>query len=133
VVARPDEGSGQSQPSTGGAPAGRDPEAVVELGSLAGARSGDKGGNANIGFWVKQPETYPWLRETVTVAWVQANLPGADGLPVDVYPFPNLNAVNVVVHGYLGRGVAENTNLDPQAKGIGELLRARLVPAPSRS
>ncbi|HSN05955.1 MAG TPA: hypothetical protein VLV82_01320, partial [Candidatus Angelobacter sp.] len=36
----------------------------------------------------------------------------------------------VVVRGWLGRGVADSTRLDPQAKGLGEHLRARLVEVP---
>jgi hypothetical protein len=31
----------------------------------------------------------------------------------------------------LGRGVAENTALDPQGKGLGEYLRSRHVDLPS--
>ncbi len=47
------------------------------------------------------------------------------------YPLPNLWAVNFVVHGLLGWGVASNLRLDTQAKGLGELLRSRLVDEPA--
>ena len=47
-----------------------------------------------------------------------------------MHPLPNLRAVNVVIHGFLGRGVADSTSLDPQAKGLGELLRARIAELP---
>ena len=47
-----------------------------------------------------------------------------------MHPLPNLLAVNVVIHGLLGRGVADSTSLDPQAKGLGEQLRARVVELP---
>ncbi|MFI5429913.1 hypothetical protein [Aeromicrobium sp. UC242_57] len=30
-----------------------------------------------------------------------------------------------MIHGLLGDGVASSTRLDPQAKGVGEWLRAR--------
>ena len=36
-----------------------------------------------------------------------------------------------VIHGLLGRGVAETARVDPQAKGLGEHLRARLAPIPA--
>ena len=39
-------------------------------------------------------------------------------------------AVNLVVHGLLGRGVAASTRFDPQAKALGEWLRARRVDVP---
>lgn len=45
---------------------------------------------------------------------------------------PNLRAVNIVVKGLLGRGVSENASLDPQAKGLGEYVRARVLPIPTR-
>jgi hypothetical protein len=102
----------------------------VPLGAVAGARSGDKGGNANIGVWVRDPAGYPWLLELLTPTGVERLLPEAQGLPIDVFALPNLHAVNIVVHGLLGRGVSDSTRLDPQAKGLAEQLRARLVDVP---
>jgi hypothetical protein len=61
---------------------------------------------------------------------VRELLPESAGLEVDVHALPNLLAVNVVLHGLLGRGVADSTSLDPQAKGLGEHLRARHVDVP---
>jgi len=58
-------------------------------------------------------------------------LPESRGLTVDVYALPNLLAVNVVVAGLLGRGVAANASIDPQGKGLGEYVRARLVDLPT--
>ena len=36
----------------------------------------------------------------------------------------------MVIHGLLGEGVAASTRFDPQAKGLGEWLRSRLVDIP---
>jgi acyclic terpene utilization AtuA family protein len=102
------------------------------LGAVAGARSGDKGGNANVGLWVKTPDAYAWLAETLTVDTLRRLLPEARGLAVDRYPLPNLLAVNFVVKGLLGDGVAASTRSDPQAKSLGEYLRARMVDVPER-
>jgi hypothetical protein len=44
-----------------------------------------------------------------------------------VFLLPNLGAVNVLIHGLLGRGVAASTRFDPQAKGLGEWVRCRTV------
>jgi hypothetical protein len=74
---------------------------------------------------------FAWLLTILTPEGVRALLPEAEGLAVDVHPLPNLRAVNVVIHGLLGRGVAETTRVDPQAKGLGEHLRARLVDIPA--
>jgi hypothetical protein len=119
-------------------PVGTDWGATVRgpLGRLVGARSGDKGGNANIGLWVRpdlpDPDSaYAWLLRAVTPATLPALLPEAHGLRVDRFSFPNLRAVNFVVRGLLGRGVAENTALDPQGKGLGEYLRSRHVDLPA--
>jgi hypothetical protein len=129
------------------------------LGTFVGARSGDKGGNANVGVWVIDPaeaaavalahgddaelvvsqeaaaladQRFDWLATVVTVDGIRTLLPECAGLQVDVHPLPNLRAINVVIHGILGRGVAESSRVDPQAKGLGEHLRARLVEIPVR-
>ena len=111
-------------------PAPGGPTVRAPLGRVAGARSGDKGGNANVGFWVKTPEAYAWLAETLTADALRRLLPEARGLAVDRHPLPNLLAVNFVVKGLLGDGVAASTRSDPQAKSLGEYLRARVVDVP---
>ena len=58
-------------------------------------------------------------------------LPEVEPYPISRYPLPNLHAVNFVVHGILGWGVASNLRLDTQAKGLGELLRSRPVKVPA--
>lgn len=111
--------------------------ALVPLGVLVGARSGDKGGAANVGFWVPDFNDgladlrYSWFESWLTPDRVRDLLPEADPLGVDLYRLPNLRAINVVIHGLLGRGVAETNRLDPQAKGLAEQIRARLIRLPS--
>ncbi len=113
------------------------PATTAPLGTFVGARSGDKGGNANVGLWIRRSDDaeldaarYSWLLDHLTPDSVRGLLPEAWSLAVDVHPLPRLLAVNVVVHGLLGRGVADSTSLDPQAKGLGEHLRARHVQIP---
>ena len=129
----------------------------LPLGTFVGARSGDKGGDANVGAWVVDPveaaavalahgggaalevpeaavaladARYAWLLTILTEDGVRALLPEARDLAIEVHALANLRAVNIVIHGLLGRGVAETTRVDPQAKGLGEHLRARLVDIP---
>ena len=71
-----------------------------------------------------------WLDGYLTDERFRALLPEADGLAVRRYRFPNLRAVNFVVVGLLGEGVASSTRPDPQAKSLGEYLRSRLVDIP---
>ncbi|HEX8004201.1 MAG TPA: acyclic terpene utilization AtuA family protein [Mycobacteriales bacterium] len=104
--------------------------ARVPLGRVAGARSGDKGGDANLGVWVRTPDAYGWLRDFLTVERLKALLPETAPLDVARHELPNLSALNFVVSGLLGEGVAASTRADPQAKGLGEWLRARVVDVP---
>ena len=106
------------------------PTRAVPLGTVAGARSGDKGGNANVGFWVGSPEAYAWLASFLTADRLRELLPEAAPLEVRRHELPNLLALNFVVVGLLGEGVAASTRPDPQAKGLGEVLRACVVDVP---
>ena len=104
---------------------------AVPLWVLVGARSGDKGGDANVGLWADDNAVAAWLLDGFSVETLKALLPEVEPYPVSRYPLPNLRAVNFVVHGLLGWGVASNLRLDTQAKGLGELLRSRLVEVPA--
>ncbi|HZR85104.1 MAG TPA: acyclic terpene utilization AtuA family protein [Candidatus Binatia bacterium] len=101
------------------------------LGRLFGARSGDKGGNANVGVWARRPEAYAWLRDFLTIDRFRALVPEARALEVRRYELPNILALNFVVVGLLGEGVAASVRPDPQAKGLGEFLRSRVVDLPA--
>jgi hypothetical protein len=100
------------------------------LGFIAGARSGDKGGNANVGVWVRTNEQWRWLAHTLTVEKLRALLPETADLVLTRHLLPNLRAVNFVIEGILGKGVAHQARFDPQAKGLGEWLRARHIEIP---
>ncbi len=102
----------------------------VPLGRLIGARSGDKGGNANLGVWARDDTAWTWLRATLTVERLRELLPELRELEVQRHELPELRALNFVVVGLLGRGVAASTRSDPQAKGLGEYLRAKVVDIP---
>ncbi|MFJ3724178.1 acyclic terpene utilization AtuA family protein [Streptomyces sp. NPDC090045] len=113
----------------GESPAG--PTTRAPLGAVAGARSGDKGGDANIGVWVESDAAWDWLHRTLTVETLQNLLPEARALPVTRHPLPNLRALNFTLTGILGAGVASGHRFDPQAKALGEWLRARHLDIPT--
>lgn len=126
-------GAEPAGPGTGGAgegPAGR-PTRRVPLGTLIGARSGDKGGDANIGVWVERDDAWEWLRTTLTAETLQALLPETEDLRVTRHTLPNLRALNFTIAGILGAGVASAHRFDPQAKALGEWLRARHMDIPA--
>jgi hypothetical protein len=117
--------SGPSGPGLG-------PTRRAPLGLVCGARSGDKGGNANVGLWTPDPVAYGWLRDYLDIDRFRALLPEAADLEVRRYELPNLYALNFVIVGLLGLGVAASTRPDPQAKGLGEYLRSRHADIPVR-
>ncbi|MFT3716922.1 MAG: DUF1446 domain-containing protein [Gordonia sp. (in: high G+C Gram-positive bacteria)] len=120
------------------------PTQNLPLGTIIGSRSGDKGGSANIGLWApdtgsgaggsnaQDGDAYDWLDSFLTVDKLKELLPETADLTVHRYRLPNLRALNFVIEGILGRGVAEQVRFDPQAKGLGEWLRSRVVPIPTR-
>ena len=94
------------------------------------ARSGDKGGDANLGVWVRDRAAWDWLRSALTVDELRRLLPEAGELPIERYELPNLGAVNFVIRGLLGTGATSSLRLDAQAKALGEWLRARSIKVP---
>jgi Acyclic terpene utilisation family protein AtuA len=110
------------------------PTRRAPLGRVVHARSGDKGGDANVGLWARdaarRPDRVAWLLDLITPAQVTQLVPEAADLDVEVFALPNLGAVNVVIHGLLGEGVAASSRFDPQAKALGEWVRSRYVDIP---
>lgn len=100
------------------------------LGLVAGARSGDKGGNANVGVWARSDEAWRWLAHELTADRFRELIPESRDLPVTRHVLPHLRALNFVVTGILGAGVAAQARFDPQAKALGEWLRSRHLDIP---
>lgn len=106
------------------------PTRRAPLGLVAGARSGDKGGNANVGVWARTDAAWRWLAHTLTVDRLRELLPETAELRVTRHDLPHLCALNFVVEGILGEGVAAQHRFDPQAKALGEWLRSRHLDIP---
>ena len=103
---------------------------VASLGEIVHARSGDKGGDANLGVWVRDRQAWEWLTSTLTVDELRRLLPETRDLAISRYELPNLGAVNFVLRGLLGTGATSTLRLDAQAKALGEWLRARNTKVP---
>ena len=106
------------------------PTVPSPLGRVAGARSGDKGGNANLGVFARSAEAFDWLDGFLSTERLRALLPEAAPLQVQRHRLPNIWSLNFVIVGLLGDGVAASDRQDPQAKSLGEWLRARVVDIP---
>jgi hypothetical protein len=107
------------------------PTVRAPLGRLFGARSGDKGGNANLGLWARTPRAYSWIVHFATVEKMSQLFPDLAPYPMTRTLLPNLRALHFTIHGLLGDGVAASTRPDPQAKTLGEYVRARVVDLPA--
>ena len=101
------------------------------LGRVFGARSGDKGGNANLGVWARSGEAFAWLSWWLTPERLQELMPETASLLVERFDLPRIRSLNFVVHGLLGEGVASSTRLDAQAKSLGEYFRAKHAELPA--
>lgn len=103
---------------------------VTSLGEIVHARSGDKGGDANLGVWVRDREAWDWLRSTLTIDELRRLLPETRELEISRHELPNLGAVNFLIRGLLGTGATSTLRLDSQAKALGEWLRSRSIKVP---
>jgi len=126
VVAEP----GTRTVDTGAEPPSKAEGRPTPLGRVMGARSGDKGGDANLGVWARGEAGFAWLRGFLTEERLKTLLPECADLRVTRHELPNLRALNFVIEGLLGDGVAASTRFDPQAKALGEWLRSRVVSIP---
>ncbi|MFD3517782.1 acyclic terpene utilization AtuA family protein [Streptomyces sp. NPDC058657] len=106
------------------------PTRRAPLGLVAGARSGDKGGDANVGLWVRTDDAWRWLAHELTVERLRQLLPETAELAVTRTVLPHLRALNFTLGGLLGEGVAAQARFDPQAKAVGEWLRSRHLDIP---
>ncbi|MET8629665.1 acyclic terpene utilization AtuA family protein [Kitasatospora sp. NPDC004669] len=125
VTSQPVEAAGELP-----APLPESPTRRAPLGLVAGARSGDKGGDANLGVWARSEDGWRWLAHTLTVDRLRELLPETAESTVTRHVLPNLRAVNFTVTGLLGEGVAAQHRFDPQAKALGEWLRSRHLDIP---
>ena len=106
------------------------PTVAVPLGQIAGTRSGDKGGDANLGVFVRSDAAWAWLDDHLTTDRLRELLPEAAALVIERHRLPAIRSLNFLLRGLLGEGVAASTRQDGQAKSLGEWLRARVVDVP---
>ncbi len=107
------------------------PTTKAPLGSVFGSRSGDKGGNANLGVFARSRAAFDWLDGYLTTERLRELLPETADLEIERHRLPNIVSLNFLIHGILQEGVAASTRQDGQAKSLGEWLRARVVEIPT--
>jgi hypothetical protein len=103
----------------------------VPIGRVFGARSGDKGGDANLGVWARTPAAFTFLRRFLSTDALTALLPSTSGLTIQRSELPNLLALNFVIKGLLGQGAGTSARIDTQAKALAEIFRSRIIEIPA--
>ncbi|KAL1960998.1 hypothetical protein VTO42DRAFT_4886 [Malbranchea cinnamomea] len=103
------------------------------LGYVVHARSGDKGSDANVGFFVRHADEWDWLRSLLTVEKIKELL-GEDyaGNPIYRFEMPSLWAVHFLLKDHLDRGVSSSSTYDVLGKNVAEYLRCKHVDIPTR-
>jgi hypothetical protein len=109
------------------------PKTMRPLGDVVLSRSGDKGGNVNLGLFVQTGHQFDWLRSFMTRERLKELMrkDWRDWYHIERVEFPEIYAVHFVVYGALGRGVSSSKLLDNLGKGFGEFIRAVWVPLPT--
>lgn len=102
----------------------------VPLGAIIHARGGDKGGNSNLGVWVRRPEAWDWVRANLTESTLAKLLALRRGVIVERHELGNLNGLLFVLRGYFGASAAGCAILDNLGKAVGEFLRTQIVDVP---
>jgi hypothetical protein len=110
------------------------PTTLGPLGWIVHARSGDKGSNANVGFWVRFKDEYDWLRSLLSVETMKLLLADEykQGHKIDRFELPNMYAVHFLLHDHLDRGVSCSSSYDFLAKNVAEYLRSKFVELPDK-
>lgn len=104
------------------------------LGAIVHARSGDKGNNSNVGFFVRHADEYSWLQSYLTVERLRALFEDdwKEEARIERCEFPNILAVHFRVLDFLDGGIASSSRIDGLGKGIAEYLRSKVVEIPVR-
>ncbi|HEX4145333.1 MAG TPA: hypothetical protein VHY91_17640 [Pirellulales bacterium] len=103
---------------------------AIPLGTIAHARSGDKGNHANIGVVAYTPAGYQWLASELTAERVQAFFEGLGITRVERFELPRVGALNFVLYNALGGGASQSLRIDTQGKLLGTAILELEIPAP---
>ncbi|KAL2826259.1 DUF1446-domain-containing protein [Aspergillus cavernicola] len=109
------------------------PTTRAPLGYVVHARSGDKGSDCNVGFFVRHEDEWNWLRSLLTVEKVRELL-GRDDEGREIFRFElsQLWAVHFLLKDHLDRGVASSSTYDVLGKNLAEYLRCKWVDIPDK-
>lgn len=106
--------------------------ASVPLIRLAVGRSGDKGNNANIGVIARQAHYLAFIKAALTEDAVKDFFAMTGVTRVERFELPGISALNFVLHECLGGGGVVSLRIDPQGKGLAQMLMDFPIPVPTK-
>ncbi|KAK4688310.1 hypothetical protein P7C73_g1801, partial [Tremellales sp. Uapishka_1] len=109
------------------------PTTHAPLGYVAHGRSGDKGPNCNMFYFVRNEDEYAWLKAILTTEKLKELL-GEEyvGGRIDRFEFDGIWGVHFLLHNHLDRGVSANSTYDTLGKMPAEFIRSQLVDIPDQ-
>lgn len=104
--------------------------ARIQLRSLCGVRSGDKGDTSDLSLFADDPAAYEAIREVVTADRVKAHFGDLVRGSVERYEARNVLALKFVMHEALGGGAPRSLRADNLGKTLGAALLRMWVDVP---
>jgi hypothetical protein len=108
----------------------REPVKTIPLGTIAHARSGDKGNHANIGVVAYTPAGFEMLRRELTAERVETFFRPLGVTRVERFELPRVGALNFLLYNALGGGASRSLRIDTQGKLLGTAILDLPIPAP---
>jgi len=102
----------------------------IRLGEIAHARSGDKGGHANVGVIAYNQSGYEYLRSVVTEQVIGEFFAGLQPSRVERFELPGIHALNFLLHNALQGGASLSLRTDTQGKILGLAVLEMTIPRP---
>ncbi|HEU4895761.1 MAG TPA: acyclic terpene utilization AtuA family protein [Acidimicrobiia bacterium] len=99
--------------------------------AIAHGRSGDKGGDVNIGIRARHPDLWPVLLRELTAERVAGHLGHLEAVEVLRYELRGIHALNFLLVGGLGAGGTASLRFDPQGKAVAQQLLDMEVAVPA--
>jgi hypothetical protein len=104
---------------------------TIELGTIAHARSGDKGNHANIGIVAYTAAGFEDLQQQLTADRVAEFFAGLELSSVERFALPRVGALNFLLYNALGGGASQSLRIDTQGKLLGTAILDLTLPAPT--
>jgi hypothetical protein len=100
----------------------------MQVKDIAYARSGDKGDLVNVGVLAHDDEAYQKLVKALTPERIKAHFGDWVRGDVDVFPMPNINGFNLLLHNALGGGATKTLRYDVTGKAFSTAILRMEVP-----